>query len=335
LDTAYFNSRERYYQLKETLNRNIELHISGRAYIVWLLVAVALELPINRLARVYVLTQHQLVAAFTALALGALLLAMAHAVGLWLRFATGGLEEARTRGTAEQVPMPIWVPPLIRVLVSVLFLGIAGCVIYALGKLRQAYANIGSVDAGSRIGDVLTEEGGGTESAIADAANQAMQIPLGIEGWILIALNAIIFLIGIVLSFYHHDRHKEFHRSYKDMMKFGPKFQKAYDRYKKKREEIEQKVSLIDHKKTIVAQRRQDADDLATNGIERVTNITQTRLTAYQQANLAARTDRERPASFVSERSDIKELLKERIGNASPPISEAGTAVKDAEPHEQ
>ncbi|TCZ51790.1 hypothetical protein [Roseicella aquatilis] len=169
----------------------------GLLYPVMMTALALAEVPVNRAAFELTFREEPLVSLLLAAAVGGLLMAFAHVVGMLLRRwpERPRLAQVASRGGALAV-----------------ILAIVGGGIYALARMRQVFMHLTSTEGegfAQRLQDALAGTPREAVTAIAD-------LPLGVGDYAFIAVNLLIFTFGVVASFLRHDPHPDYEKAVRE-----------------------------------------------------------------------------------------------------------------------
>ena len=273
------------------------LRVSLRwVYMPLLLLLALVEVPVNRLAFEFFFLETPVISLFIAIVLGLIIMFCAHFAGLWLR------QASHYSNSAARV--------LHYVGISVIFV-VIGTVVYFVAALRQGYVNLLEREATSNFGAMLQE------GALGTFADEALKTDLGTAGFSLLAINVLIFLVGMVASFVRHDPHPDYERATRISEKTERRlhqievnFQK---RVSKKNAEIEHRIAFLDRQldqtesEIEEIKRELDATEKRRPEIVRLmSEVVAHRVLAYQRGNRSVRKGQDVPSCFTA--PDIKTI---------------------------
>ena len=180
---------ERWEQIQSEEER-LPRYSSQWFYWPFMLVLTLGEIPLNKLSFELFFQESPLMSLVVAGLGGLLLIAMAHRIGMMLRhFRYNG----RRGGFVVQ-----------SLQVAILTL-LAGALVYGVSVLRQGYLTfVSQPELG--FAELLQN------NQIGEAAQMALSVGLGTEGWIFLLINAAILILGISAAFFCHDPHPDFEK---------------------------------------------------------------------------------------------------------------------------
>lgn len=169
----------------------------GRLYPVMMAVLALAEVPVNRAAFELTFREEPIVSLLLAAAVGGLLMAFAHVVGMLLRRwpERPRFAQVAARGGA---------------LAAMLGVVLGG--IYALALMRQVFMRLAASENegfAQRLQDALA----GTPH---EAVTAIASLPLGISDYAFIAVNLLVFTFGVVASYLRHDPHPDYEKAVRE-----------------------------------------------------------------------------------------------------------------------
>lgn len=296
-----------YRNLQAALGRPLRVKLVY-LYIPILVIFVAIEANINRLAFELFFGEGAAWNLVTAGLVGALLMFMSHYVGSWIRY------------LGENKNLVVLAA---RALGIILVTALAGALIFFIAKMRQGYAIFieGEREAEQGLGELLR---GGTIDI--PVLQEVLQIPLRGDGMLLFLMNVVIFVVAVILAFARHDPHPDYEplhtkraRAARNLAKLQQKFEQEAARVSN---EFDEKIGNInrqidDQEKDIASYDAQiaAAEQAKISDKVRVARHVAARLWEYQAGNMASRPQGDVPACF--EAWNDESLLRKLLGTGA------------------
>jgi len=200
LKQEFETATKRFNAIESALGRSPENTIGPSVY--WSLMGVLsiVEVPVNRLAAEYYFQEAPAISLLIAVAIGLLLLSLAHFSGQFFKRATGARRyQYDTQKKAHGVE-PVEFPLRASIFAaSVFFISAAGALMYYTAKMRQSYVDLISTESSFNFTDLIAK------GQVTSAFSSLNKVPLNDAGYFLLLLNAIIFVFGFTASFLHHE----------------------------------------------------------------------------------------------------------------------------------
>jgi len=261
--------------------RPLHTHFVG-IYFYLLGLLTFLEVPINQQAFAFFFEHQPAVAYLIALAVGLFFVFFAHMAGWMIR--TTGRDAGQNRP-----PKPFFVVGGLVVFVSV-------CM-YFLASVRATYLQFltDSASDGKLLADL------GLLEVASKAASEWTEVFSSPEALTFMLLNAAIFLVGVFLSFFRHDPHRDYERVTKTHEKTVEEIAEILEQFNKRSIEIIEKYTKkastlnasLKNKEDDVQKIENDIASLQSsfmNDVEMVRGVVVQEISAYQGGNNSART---------------------------------------------
>ena len=304
LDQRLGRRSAKYIQLSDRLTtakeheKSIELEVQRplRVSLVWvyfpLLTLLALaEVPVNRLAFEFFFLETPAISLFIALVLGLIIMFCAHFSGHWLR----QVEHFSSKYSK-----------ILHYVGIIVTLVVVGAVIYFIAALRQSYVNLLEREQSSDFGSLLQ----GEASALGTLADEALSVDLGTAGLMLLAINILIFLVGMVAAYIRHDPHPDYERATKERSRVQKRIHRIEAQFQKKAatlsteydrrigyldrqlDQTEEEIETTRNKMQLIEERKPEI-------LGMVSEVITLRLLAYQRGNRSARNGEDIPKCFA------------------------------------
>lgn len=263
-----------------TLNRPLRIHFR-RPYF-WLLGALAVaEVPVNRLAFEYFFQESPLISLLLALTVGVLFMALAHVSAMSLR-QSGRYEQRGQRAVVYAG--------------NLLALGAAGSLMYFISALRQQVVDFLSAEQQHSLAAQLLQGG------VGEVLTRTFSTDLGVAGVTLLTLNAAIFLLGYLLSYFRHDPSPDYERALREREKAAAALFRHQQQFERKlaltAAGFDEKITWLDRKTDEVELELQQLqneiavlEEQKQHDIALVLDVLKQQLLAYQTANMETRTE--------------------------------------------
>lgn len=167
------------------------------------------EVPVNRLSFELFFGESPILSLIVAALVGAVLLLMAHFLGLSLRRFGHNVSYVMNQnpGISTFVAM---LPSLVAVL---LYTTLIGLLCYGIGLLRQGYLAF-TTRADPSFADLID-----SNQYAEAAATLVLQTALNVEGMIFVVLNLAIVTVGVLFAFFCHDAHPDYEKVDRNLKK--------------------------------------------------------------------------------------------------------------------
>lgn len=265
------------------------------------------EVPINRFAFELFFLQQPAISNIIALAVGVILIAFAHVIGLLMRRATNYVTIKDRSG--------LYIGSATAILPS-------SAIIYFLGLMREQYLKIISADQTTNFADLLNQGFQGVESVgkgIAVVQNIAA-INLSSAGMILISINTAIFMLGCFLSFMRHDPNPDYENAAIDYNEANTQLKGLRISYKRRRiktdktlehqsRSLSNKIDRIETQLSEIKLKRDDAKHHLREVLNVISNVIVGRITAYQYNNNRSRSSASPACLHPVKHSEISNAL--------------------------
>lgn len=280
LKTDYDEKRRAKEEIERKLGRPLQVSLL-RGYLPLMVLLAIAEIPVNRLAFELFFESMPAVSLLLSGAVGCLLIFFAHIVGKQYRHTQCPITSKDKQGVLLAIGGMVFISVLL-----MFFLGMMREQLVAL----QAGASINLEDLS--LDDLAAGKG---------ADPNAFSFTIGTKGAFLILLNFVIFLAGILASYFRHDSHPFLERLTKDsddakqkfdrhmksfedrqisiLKQFNSEVMKNEDEYQKREDQINQ----IKSKREIVDRELELSRQMMATEINRA-------MRAYREENLASRT---------------------------------------------
>ncbi len=177
--------------------RPLRRHVHPFIYLFLLVSFGLVEMPLNRLSFELFFEEAQWIAWIMALGAGTMLMGLAH-------FGGTGVRQFRSKGRSAA-------SLLLGLLGLALIFLAAGVLLYVVAVLRQGYVDFALGNANAD----MTESILGNESLPDQVAGVILNTNLGGIGLQFLALNGVIFSVGVFLAFFRHDPDHDYEPAWK------------------------------------------------------------------------------------------------------------------------
>ena len=264
-------------------------------------VLAVLEIPVNRLAFEFFFEETPLLSFALAAGVGAILLLIAHFIGLLAR-----------RLPAEK---SFWGTAFSSLVIAVL-LAFAITMIYVVALVRQHFVDFLQQEQAFSLSELLKS------GQIGKIAATLANVSLGPAGYTLLLLNLMIFSLGMLFAFFRHDPNPDYERAVRAKEKHESDLGKAQVDFEKRSAGIDkqytdrlsfldQRIDQIEAQVSGLNARLAAVQESGAEALALVRNVIQQRLFAYQAGNEEARRS-PRPSYFAQQSIEyLKESIKE------------------------
>jgi len=292
LKGEYDEKRDAGLELEKKLGRPLQVSLVKGYFPLMVALALA-EVQVNRLAFELFFESMPAISLLLAAAVGALLMFFAHIVGKQYRHTQCPITVKDKNG---------------------MFIGIFGILVvclvlmYFLGVMREELVRI------QNAGQITLEDMSLDDLAKGGARSAGFSLALGTTGTFLLLLNFVIFLTGLVGSYFRHDSHPYFEKTIAAFEKAKKAFDQHQTTFENRQVEIlrefsaemvksdaelaerESQISEISRKRSIVDRDVTAAKDSVTVEVARC-------LRAYRAENLSSR--RSPPPAYFTESAEV------------------------------